>query len=162
MATRGVPRARHQQQRLVRLRRERLSLLARRVRLANALLPCPRLVCRAEQGAGGYHHYHGVGDGALLPELPRSKATPLFIGFAFCSFLGCIYALVLNSSWWLHARIAGCEGPNPSSKSSSNLTAATFVQPLAVAVSSPPLVVSPRGYSFGLLSRVRVADRGCR
>nr|CAB3467747.1 unnamed protein product [Digitaria exilis] len=50
----------------------------------------------AEQGAGGYlHHHNHVGDGALLPELPRS--------------------------------------PNPSSKSSSNLTVATFVPPLAVA-----------------------------
>ncbi|XP_062233114.1 transcription factor TGAL3-like [Phragmites australis] len=50
--------------------------------------------CRAEQGAGGYHH---VGDGALPlpPDLPRS--------------------------------------PNPSSKSSSNLTVATFVQPHAAA-----------------------------
>ncbi|CAN6214303.1 unnamed protein product [Urochloa humidicola] len=50
-----------------------------------------------QQGAGGYHHHGHVGDGAILPELPRS--------------------------------------PNPSSKSSSNLTAAaaTFVPPLAVA-----------------------------
>ncbi|RCV21182.1 hypothetical protein SETIT_4G118000v2 [Setaria italica] len=30
----------------------------------------PSHVFRAEQGAGGYHHH--VGDGALLPELPRS------------------------------------------------------------------------------------------
>ncbi|CAN6221707.1 unnamed protein product [Urochloa humidicola] len=65
-----------------------------------------------QQGAGGYHHHHHahghVGDGAILPELPRS--------------------------------------PNPSSKSSSNLTAAaTFVPPLAVAHGG--VAVAP---SFGM------------
>jgi len=59
---------------------------------------------------------------------------------------------------WSHARVAGCEGP--SSKSSSDLTAAaTFVAPLAVAVSSLA-AFQEGGFSRSLEPSPRVADGG--
>ncbi|KAG2605036.1 hypothetical protein PVAP13_4NG122933 [Panicum virgatum] len=82
--------------RIARRRRRCFALVPVAVHPRPTMHPHPSHAFRAEQGAGGYHHHHrGVGDGALLPELPRS--------------------------------------PNPSSKSSSNLTAATLLAPLAVA-----------------------------
>lgn len=116
-----------------------------RTGLLNALFPfaaVSRGVCRAERGGttAGYH----IGDGAALPtpsELyPRTSNTPLIppacipttvplvlLFFAWNRFLIAFFL-------WFMRVVTREAGPNPSSKSSSNLTVANFA-PLANAVS---------------------------
>lgn len=105
---------------------------------------CGRRGLEQHQRAGGFHRHHHVGDGAVPPDLPRSESRVplLFIRFApvplSCPGSSRMRARVFSFSNGSCTRILsgrGREGPNPSSKSSSNLTAATFAPPLAAAVS---------------------------